>query len=499
MNFKSIQWRLQLWYGLILVAVLVGFGVTAYQLERNRIYRNVDDEIHRRLDLLAQQLHRHHGPPPGGPAGEQRPPPDQLPQGDFPPNSDRPEKFFLPPPVAALFGTNDPANFYFRISLAVESPSGPREIARSDNYPRSASGEAGSAHYFEPINHVDIRPGKPPHPPPPTNFDHDRVAEELLPSSELIEVGCSIVPELRELRLAALELAGFGGGILVIGLAGGGWFVGRALRPISAISATAAKISAGDLAQRIDAAETESELGQLAAVLNSTFARLETAFAQQKQFAADAAHELRTPVSILLTQTQTALARERDAATYRLTLEACQRAAQRMRRLIESLLELARFDAGQEILKRLKFDLAKTVRDCVDTVQTLAEERQVTISAEMNALEIRGDPERVAQVVTNLLTNAIQFNRPQGEVRLKLESQGGLAVLEVADTGHGIAAEDLPRIFERFYRADKSRTGSANSGLGLSICKAVVEAHGGTIEAGTIANGGAKFIVRLPR
>ncbi len=126
--------------------------------------------------------------------------------------------------------------------------------------------------------------------------------------------------------------------------AAGGWFAGHAA--IGNISATAAKISAGDLSQRINVAETESELGQLAAVLNSTFARLETAFAQQKQFAADAAHELRTPVSVMLTQTQTALNRERDAASYKLTVEACQRAAQRMRKLIESLLALARFDAG---------------------------------------------------------------------------------------------------------------------------------------------------------
>ena len=144
-------------------------------------------------------------------------------------------------------------------------------------------------------------------------------------------------------------------------LAAGGWFR-AALRPIDDISAAAVKISAGDLSQRINVAEAESELGQLAAVLNSTFARLETAFAQQKQFAADAAHELRTPVSVILTQTQTALNREREAAEYKQTVEACQRAAQRMRKLIESLLALARLDAGQEVLKRLRFDFSKT--DC---------------------------------------------------------------------------------------------------------------------------------------
>ena len=278
-----------------------------------------------------------------------------------------------------------------------------------------------------------------------------------------------------------------------------GWFISsRAIRPISEISSTAAKISAGDLSQRINVAEAESELGQLAAVLNSTFARLETAFAQQKQFASDAAHELRTPVSVILTQTQTALNRERDAASYRQTVEACQRAAQRMRKLIESLLALARFDAGQEVLKRLPFDFSKTVADCAELVQPLADERGVKISIEAKSLEIVGDSERLAQVVTNLLTNAIQYNQPDGGVRVKLETESDLAVLTVADTGQGIAAENLPRVFGRFFRADSSRTGAGNAGLGLAISKAIVQAHGGTIEVASGENVGTTFTVRLP-
>jgi heavy metal sensor kinase len=321
---------------------------------------------------------------------------------------------------------------------------------------------------------------------------------DVLPSGEMIRVGCSIAPEKAELRIETMLLTGVGSIVLLFGLAGGGWFVGRALRPISEISATAAKISAGDLSQRINSAGTESELGQLAAVLNSTFARLETAFAQQKQFASDAAHELRTPVSVILTQTQMSLGRERDAATYKQTVEACERAAQRMRKLIESLLELARFDAGQEELKRLRFDLAKTVADSADLVQPLAAELRVKIISELQPLEITGDPERLAQVVTNLLTNAIQYNKPGGEVRVKLAGQGGLAVLEVADTGRGIATDDLPHVFERFYRADKARSGGGNAGLGLSICKAIVEAHGGTVEVSSRENIGSTFLVRLP-
>ena len=258
------------------------------------------------------------------------------------------------------------------------------------------------------------------------------------------------------------------------------------------------KISAGDLSQRINVAEAESELGQLAAVLNSTFERLESAFAQQKQFASDAAHELRTPVSVILTPTQTAVNRERDTASYKETVEACQRAAQRMRKLIKSLLELARLDAGQEKLKRLQFDFSKTVEDCVELIRPLADGRNVKIISELEPLEISGDSERLAQVVTNLLTNAIQYNRDGGEVRVKLKIKNGFAALKVSDTGAGISAEDLPHVFKRFYRGDKSRTGASNSGLGLAISKAIVEAHGGTIEVASKEDAGATFRVKLP-
>jgi heavy metal sensor kinase len=345
---------------------------------------------------------------------------------------------------------------------------------------------------------MDTSPEKRPAKLKTMDYQGNRVAGDFLPSGEFIEVGCSINPELKELQHTAMNLTAVGGLILLIGFAGGWWFVSRSLRPISEIGSTAARISAGDLSQRINVAEAESELGQLAAVLNSTFARLETAFAQQKQFASDAAHELRTPVSVILTQTQTALNRERDAASYKQTVEACQRAAQRMRKLIESLLEMARFDAGQESLKRSPFDLSKTVADGVELVQPLAAERGVKIISELSPVQISGNSGRLAQVVTNLLTNAIQYNQPAGEVRVTLASQAGLAVLTIADTGQGIAAEDLARVFERFYRADKSRTGAGNAGLGLSICKAIVEAHGGTVEAASEAGNGSTFTVRLP-
>jgi two-component system, OmpR family, sensor kinase len=491
--FKSIKWRLQLWYGLILVLVLAGFGFTAYQLEWGRQMRRIDDELQRRIGVIAAALRP---PPPrrpdlgGQPFGS--PPPGQPPDAVPPRQNPRPPiEFHLPPQAAGLFGPSDPNNFYylvtFRDGKEFNSPNQPnRTVIKSHNFPDS-------------VNTPSMFPAKEGGPPKPFVIGEFREVCRPLPSGDFIWVGCSIAPELKQLNLTALKLTGAGGIILLLGLAGGWWLVGRALQPIDSISAAAAKISAGDLSQRINVAETGSELGRLAGVLNSTFARLETAFAQQQQFTADAAHELRTPVSVMLTQTQTALTRDRSATEYRETVEACQRASQRMRRLIESLLELARLDAGQETMKRLRFNLAGTVTDCVEQLKPLAGQRHVKILTELAPVEITGDAERLAQVAANLLTNAIQYHQPGGEVRVKLEAQTGLAVLTVSDTGPGISAEDLPHVFERFYRGDKSRTAAhGNAGLGLAISKAIVEAHGGTISVSSKPGTGTTFTAILP-
>jgi signal transduction histidine kinase len=494
---KSIKWRLQIWYGLILVAVLSGFGFTAYQLERGRIFGRIDDELQRRFGILANVLHR---PPPRGPEAHgqafDRPPPGQIPDDGPPGQNPRPPlEFHLPPEAVGLFDTNDPNCFYFAI-ISFRADAKAKEIARSTNFPNPpfnisiATESAGAINAFSPL------PAKLTAPTVQTIGNY-REIDSLLPSGEMIYVGCSIAPELKELRLTAIKLAGFGGIILFFGLAGGWWFVSRALRPIENISAAAVKISAGDLSQRINVAEAESELGKLASVLNSTFARLDAAFAQQKQFASDAAHELRTPVSVMLTQTQTALNRQRSPAEYRETVEACQRAAQRMRKLIGALLELARLDAGQEQMKRMKFDLSQTTRSCVELNQPIADEHGIKIHSELSPLECVGDSERLAQVITNLLTNAIQYNKPDGEIRVAAQLRDGTAILNVSDTGLGIPAEDLPHVFKRFYRGDKSRTGG-NAGLGLAISKAIVEAHGGSIEVSSGEDAGTTFTVRLP-
>ncbi len=497
MIFKSIKWRLQLWYGAILVAVLVGFGITAYQLERGRLFRRIDEELHRRLGALANVLR----PPPRRGAGElpfRRPPPDQS-RSDRPPDHRPPEReppllreFHLPPQLAPLFDVDDTNGYYYVISCDAQEP------LRSANAPHREIIGTPDKHSVISVNTVPPLRFNPSARQPALTRDEFREVISVTPV-ETILVGRRIAPELSELRRVAWGLIAVGGVVLLLGLAGGWWIATRAIHPITDISATAVKIAAGDLSQRINVADTDNELGRLAGVLNSTFTRLESAFTQQRRFTSDAAHELRTPIAVMLTQTQTALSRERNSTEYRETVEACQRAAQRMRRLTESLLELARFDAGQESIKRLPFDLSRVARDCIEQIRPLAEERGVRIIAELPALECEGDSERLAQVITNLLTNAIQHNPGGCEVRVSGRNENGTVLLGVTDSGRGIPESDLPHVFERFYRADKSRSGSSvNAGLGLAISKAIVEAHGGSIEVSSQPGTATIFTIRLP-
>ena len=504
MMINSIRGRLQLWYGLILVALLAGFGMTAYQLERGRQMRRIDGELERRVNLLATGLRP---PPRGSGRPGDRPPTEPLREARPPfaePFDKRqpepglqvpPRSLQLPAQVMNLFEAGDTKGFYY----VVWERDG-QEFARSANAPAEIPvRERPSRNELPPA--ADRPPrgrANPPEPPPRTRGEF-REASLVTLRGEIVLVGRSIATETGELRLVAVRLAGVGGAVLLLGLAGGWWIASRAIRPIDDISATATKISSGDLAQRINVANTDSELGRLAGVLNATFARLETVFAQQRQFTADAAHELRTPVAVMLTQVQSALSKERSGPEYRETLEACQRAAQRMRRLTESLLALARLEAGRETMKGRQFDLAGIARECVELIRPLAAERGVKLICEYRTIECEGDPEPLAQVITNLLTNAIQYNKDQGEVRVTMRSNRGAVELMVADTGQGISADDLPHVGERFFRADKSRTGSTgHAGLGLAISKAIVEAHGGTLEVASQLGTGTMVTVRLP-
>jgi heavy metal sensor kinase len=315
-----------------------------------------------------------------------------------------------------------------------------------------------------------------------------------------ILVGRSIEPDLSDLRKFGLLLAGVGLAVLAAGLIGGFWFSRRAIKPIEAISAAAAEISLSNLSRRIDVSGTETELTGLARTLNQMIDRLESAFAQQVRFTADASHELRTPLAVILSHAELALDKNRPANELRETIETCRRAAQRMKSVVESLLTLARFDSGELRLENRPIDLARIARDCAALIRPLAENRRITLELDLEPASLVADPERLGQVVTNLLTNSIRYNHDDGRVTVSTRSSKDEAILSISDTGIGISPEHLPNIFERFYRVDKARSRKDGGiGLGLAICKSIVEAHGGQISVVSSSEGGTRFEVRLPR
>jgi signal transduction histidine kinase len=240
-------------------------------------------------------------------------------------------------------------------------------------------------------------------------------------------------------------------------------------------------------------------LGQLAAVLNRTFDRLDHAFNQQVQFTADASHELRTPLSVILTQVQLALSRERSGAEYRESLGICQRAAERMRSLVNALLDLARLEAGGFDLTREDCDLQRVAEEALELVAPLAAQKRAVLRRAIEPIRLKADGAKLGQVMVNLLQNAMQHNACGVEVSLSLQPSDGFAVVRVSDNGAGLPAEVLPRLFDRFYRVDQSRSSATGgSGLGLAICKAIVEAHGGAIRVESQPGTGTEFQVLLP-
>jgi heavy metal sensor kinase len=319
------------------------------------------------------------------------------------------------------------------------------------------------------------------------------------PFGVVVLVGKSMRSEEAALLQLRWKLLGAGVGVLAIGLCGGWLLSRRVTRPIWVISETARAISASDLSRRIAVNEADSELGSLARTLNETFERLETAFARQVRFTADASHELRTPLSIIHSHAELALTRDRTAPEYKQAMETCLRAAKRTKSLVDALLVLARADAGKLDLKCERFDLREAAEESLAMVTPRAQERNVALETNLQPVELEADRTRILQLLTNLLANGIQYNREGGRVILTIGPEGSEAVLKVEDTGVGIAAQDQPRVFERFFRADKARSREAGgSGLGLAICQSIVEAHHGSISFTSRPGEGTTLTVRLP-
>jgi heavy metal sensor kinase len=292
------------------------------------------------------------------------------------------------------------------------------------------------------------------------------------------------------LGLAPLALAG---------VAAGAWrLTGRALAPVDAMTGAARRITGENLSLRIDALESDDELGRLAAVLNDMLGRLERSFAAARQFGADAAHELRTPLTILKGEIGVALRTAGTPTEYRAALESCREEVDRLTALVEDLLFVARAEAGAVERPAGPVDLGMVLDDAEPALRTLAEREGVVLAlGPRPPAPVGGSEPMLFRLVLNLADNAIKYAGRGGHVAVTLDAANGHAVLAVRDDGPGIAAADLPHIFDRFYRADPARA-RGGTGLGLALVRSIVEVHGGRIDVDSAPGRGSCFRVALP-
>jgi two-component system OmpR family sensor kinase len=300
---------------------------------------------------------------------------------------------------------------------------------------------------------------------------------------------------------------------LAWGLAGAGlaavvaaWLVSRILartwlRSVDAAVDSARRIGAGEtLRERLFVPKDEDEVARLAGAFNELLDRLESAHANQQRFLADASHELRTPLTVLRGEIEVALRRERPAEEYREVLESSREEIERLARLTENLLSLARSDAGEAVAAPEPVDLAEVCRKVVDSLANRATSKRIGLSVEETGpVIVSGDSLALERIVLNLVENAIRYS-PAGEtVTLRTQTTDKEAVLTVSDTGPGIAPEHLPHLFERFYRVDKARAREhGGAGLGLAIVEALVHAHGGRVSVASEVGQGTVFTLSLP-
>lgn len=324
--------------------------------------------------------------------------------------------------------------------------------------------------------------------------------KQVVLSSESGNVQDEIKNQERRHTLSQLRKLTFGAlAVLFLASLGIGYAVaGRVLRPIGQITAAARRIQATSLSDRIALGGPQDELKTLADTFDEMLERLDTSFTAQRQFVADASHELRNPLAVIRTNADVALQEEGVPAEVQTRIEAVRRAADRMRRLVDDLLALARLELATG--QRADIDLAAVVDEVRDELDPLARAHGLRLRASTERdLHVHGDREALKRALANLLDNAFRHSPEHGAVRIAAERRNGWAVLTVADDGPGLTAAEQEHVFERFWRSDSSRSReSGGTGLGLAIVRRIAESHGGEVGVASEPGAGSTFELRLP-
>lgn len=482
--YASTRVRLTAWYAALFVIVLIALGVAVEGLARNRLMEDVDNRLESTAADIGSVIERN------------------LETWSF---STEPIRFEDIVPTLGSFASRG-------LLIQIADPGG--DIVRGSEYAPAAplvpeEDEPTSASRFI-----------------TTQWSGDELRAVHYPltvtdrSGIRWYIGAVIVGErlttmnetLRSLRQVLLVSSALG---LALALAGGWVLAGRALRPVDRVTAAAASIATGDgtarsLAQRLPVPPTNDELSRLSATFNAMLDRLQASFRAQERFVADASHELRTPltairgnVDVLSRQAQLP-GRHLAAADLVSALDDIRRESDRMRRLLDDLLLLARTDAGKNpgemtLARHENVQLDVIAEEAVRSAAALTSGQLLELEAPRR-IEIEGDPDRLHQLLMILLDNAIRHTPAGGRVRVAVAATpDGVARIAVRDEGEGIAAEHLPHLFERFYRADGARgRASGGTGLGLAIARAICHAHDGEITVTSAPGQGATFIATLP-
>jgi two-component system heavy metal sensor histidine kinase CusS len=288
--------------------------------------------------------------------------------------------------------------------------------------------------------------------------------------------------------------------VVIVVAAGSWWMARRALRPVAEITRAAAAITADRLDARLPEPAAADEIGLHIRVLNEMLDRLQRSFEQARRFSADASHELRTPLAILRGEIEEALRSGQFGADQERFLVGLLEQTAGLKKITDNLLLLARLDAGAATLRLTTTDLSALVTNALEDAGMIASSRRIDVSAEVAAgITVDGDSVLLGRMALNLIDNAVRYNRDGGAIRLRLREGAGEAVLTISNTGPGIPEARRGDLFRRFFRLEDDRnSGTGGSGLGLSLCREIAAAHGGTIELGPGGSDLTEFRVRLP-
>ncbi len=320
--------------------------------------------------------------------------------------------------------------------------------------------------------------------------------------SLVIQVAKSEGPMRKYLRdLLLVLLFGLPLAVAIAGL-GGYSLARRALAPVDRMAEQARLITAERLKERLPVDNPRDELGRLATVFNQTLMRLESSFEHMRRFTADASHELRTPLTAMRSVGEIGLRGKRDSAAYREIIGSMLEEVDRLSLLVDRLLTMSRADSGESMLSRDRVDLCDLAEEVTNQLCVLAEEKQQSLTVEAGGPSLCvGDRMVLRQALLNLVDNAIKYSPVGGRIAVRVSTSGdGMAVLDVSDTGPGIPVDLRPRVFDRFYRADRSRSreNGGGTGLGLSIARWAVEVNGGQLTLESSDGPGATFRITLP-